>query len=151
MGAISLAEKAAERNVKVRILMPAANRVIDDAKPNLKLKPNLEYLHKIELRHIEQMSDTKATILVIDRNESLVMELKDDSKTNLLSNAIKFTKEGSIYVTMDRSKSTNEVLVNVQDTGGGIDPNILPRLFTKFAAKSDKGTGLELFISKSII
>jgi signal transduction histidine kinase len=39
----------------------------------------------------------------------------------------------------------------VKDTGIGIDPDILPRLFTKFATKSKKGTGLGLFISKSII
>jgi two-component system, OmpR family, sensor histidine kinase VicK len=32
-----------------------------------------------------------------------------------------------------------------------IDPDIMPRLFTKFATKSEKGTGLGLFISKSIV
>jgi len=41
--------------------------------------------------------------------------------------------------------------VTVKDTGSGIDTDILPRLFTKFATKSDKGTGLGLFISKSIV
>jgi signal transduction histidine kinase len=39
----------------------------------------------------------------------------------------------------------------VKDSGAGIDPEILPRLCTKFATKSDKGTGLGLYISKSII
>jgi signal transduction histidine kinase len=43
------------------------------------------------------------------------------------------------------------VIVSMKDTGSGIDPEILPRLFTKFASKSFKGTGLGLFISKSII
>ncbi|HKG88413.1 MAG TPA: HAMP domain-containing sensor histidine kinase [Nitrososphaeraceae archaeon] len=42
-------------------------------------------------------------------------------------------------------------MVSVKDTGAGIDPEILPRLFTKFATKSDVGTGLGLYISKSII
>jgi signal transduction histidine kinase len=37
------------------------------------------------------------------------------------------------------------------DEGPGIDPLVMPRLFTKFASKSEKGTGLGLFISKSII
>ena len=41
--------------------------------------------------------------------------------------------------------------MSVKDTGSGIDPEILPRLFSKFVTKSDKGTGLGLFISKSII
>jgi signal transduction histidine kinase len=41
--------------------------------------------------------------------------------------------------------------VVVKDTGCGIDPEILPRLFTKFTTKSNKGTGLGLFISKNIV
>ena len=39
----------------------------------------------------------------------------------------------------------------MKDTGTGIDPEIMPRLFTKFATKSDTGTGLGLYISKSIV
>jgi signal transduction histidine kinase len=81
--------------------------------------------------------------------------------SNLLSNAIKFTKQGSISI--DVIKKTNrdgkkdngreEVVVSVEDTGTGIDSEIMPRLFTKFATKSEVvgGTGLGLFISKSII
>ncbi|MDX1372587.1 MAG: ATP-binding protein, partial [Nitrososphaeraceae archaeon] len=38
-----------------------------------------------------------------------------------------------------------------EDTGKGIDLEILPKLFTKFATKSDKGTGLGLYISKGIL
>ena len=43
------------------------------------------------------------------------------------------------------------VLISIKDSGGGVDPEILPRLFTKFATKSASGTGLGLYISKSII
>ncbi|TLY02747.1 MAG: HAMP domain-containing histidine kinase, partial [Thaumarchaeota archaeon] len=43
------------------------------------------------------------------------------------------------------------VLISVRDTGTGIDPEIMPRLFSKFASRSQSGTGLGLFISKSII
>jgi two-component system, OmpR family, sensor histidine kinase VicK len=43
------------------------------------------------------------------------------------------------------------IIVRVKDSGQGIDQSILPRLFTKFASKSYKGTGLGLFISKGII
>ena len=71
--------------------------------------------------------------------------------SNLLSNAIKFTKEGVISITAAEKKPDNEALVKVEDTGQGIDSGILPRLFTKFATKSFTGTGLGLFISKSII
>ena len=47
--------------------------------------------------------------------------------------------------------NNNEIVVSISDTGPGIDSEILPRLFTKFATKSTRGTGLGLFISKSII
>src|SRR5437762_1998030 len=42
------------------------------------------YNHNIDIRYIEQMSGTRATILVGDRKESLVMELRDDSKTTFV-------------------------------------------------------------------
>jgi signal transduction histidine kinase len=71
--------------------------------------------------------------------------------SNLLNNAIKFTKEGIIKTTAE--KKDIHVVINVKDTGTGIDPEILPRLFTRFATKSESktGTGLGLFISKSIV
>jgi signal transduction histidine kinase len=63
--------------------------------------------------------------------------------------SIKFTKVGS--VTVAAVPNDNEIVVSISDTGPGIDSQILPRLFTKFATKSAAGTGLGLFISKSII
>ena len=52
----------------------------------------------------------------------------------------------------EKEKADQEiVVVTIKDTGIGIDPEILPRLFTKFATKSQSGTGLGLFICKSII
>ena len=75
---------------------------------------------------------------------------------NLLNNAIKFTNEGNITIFVERKKDNNdnnEIVVNIKDTGTGIDPEIFPKLFTKFATKSITagGTGLGLFIAKSII
>jgi two-component system sensor histidine kinase VicK len=69
--------------------------------------------------------------------------------SNLLSNAVKFTTEGTISISTE--KKDNQVIVSVKDTGSGIDPEILPRLFSKFSAKSFEGTGLGLFISKNIV
>jgi signal transduction histidine kinase len=75
--------------------------------------------------------------------------------SNLLNNAINFTNEGSITVIVETKKinNNNKVIVSIKDTGTGIDSEILPKLFTKFATKSPTagGTGLGLFISKSII
>jgi signal transduction histidine kinase len=80
---------------------------------------------------------------------------------NLLSNAIKFTKKGTITIKSEKEDRHHhhlqkediqqEVIVSVKDTGEGIDHEILPRLFSKFATKSYHGTGLGLFISKSIV
>jgi two-component system sensor histidine kinase VicK len=73
---------------------------------------------------------------------------------NLLNNAIKFTKEGgSITIIVQRNDDVNEgAVVSIKDTGVGIDLEILPRIFSKFATKSETGgTGLGLFISKSIV
>jgi signal transduction histidine kinase len=334
IGAIPLAMQAArERNVKVRILMPANNIV------HQKIRHIKEYCTSdmIDVRHIEQMSETKATILVVDRKDSMVMELKDDSKStfaeaiglstysnskagvlsylaifenlwkqselyeqltkaheevkihdkiqnefiniaahelrtpiqpilslseivlnnakdigqaklleiinrnakrlnrlaedildvtkieshslyltkeefnlndvvtntiddmmsnkvlkaensnnnnrtikllytpqdvfvnadkarisqvvsNLLDNAVKFTRDSGGTITIILEKKEDEfnnnaqhVIISVKDTGNGIDPDIFPRLFTKFATKSEKGTGLGLFTCKGII
>jgi signal transduction histidine kinase len=70
--------------------------------------------------------------------------------SNLLNNAIKNTSEGSI--TVEALNIDSKAVVSVRDTGKGIDPELYPKLFTKFATKSPTGgTGLGLFISKSII
>jgi two-component system, OmpR family, sensor histidine kinase VicK len=73
--------------------------------------------------------------------------------SNLIDNAIKFTIEaggGTVSVNI-KKKNERWVTVSVKDTGIGIDPEIMPRLFTKFTTKSFQGTGLGLFISKKII
>ena len=324
IGAVQLAQEAAkERDVKVRILMPAI-RLAEDKVQILKEHEN------IGVRHIEQMSETKATILIVDRKASLVMEIRDDTKqtfleaiglstysnskagvlsyiaifdnlwrqselyqqlklhdkmqnefiniaahelrtpiqpilglsqvlshelqdiyyiqlvdviirnarrlqkltedilditkietqklqlkkeqcnlndiikncindimsnndslkkneksntikllyppkdifvqadkaritqviSNLLSNAVKFTSEGSISVSLEQKTEEqgkgednggSVVVVEVKDTGQSIHPDILPKLFTKFTTKSETGTGLGLYISKSIV
>jgi two-component system, OmpR family, sensor histidine kinase VicK len=73
--------------------------------------------------------------------------------SNLLSNAIKFTQEGNVIVATEiNGKGDNKnAIVSVIDNGAGMDSEILPKLFVKFASKSFQGTGLGLFISKSII
>jgi signal transduction histidine kinase len=69
--------------------------------------------------------------------------------SNLLCNAVKFTKEGKI--TINAEKKDTQVLVSIRDTGSGIQPELMPKLFSKFVTNSPLGTGVGLFISKSII
>jgi signal transduction histidine kinase len=81
--------------------------------------------------------------------------------SNLLSNAIKFTPGGTISILSSLNSRTDkynnnnndngEAIVSVKDNGQGIDADMLPKLFSKFATKSFAGTGLGLFICKSII
>ncbi|MGA7542034.1 MAG: HAMP domain-containing sensor histidine kinase, partial [Nitrososphaeraceae archaeon] len=51
----------------------------------------------------------------------------------------------------ESEKGGNQVLISIKDTGSGIDPEIVSKLFSKFTTKSLKGTGLGLFICKSIV
>ena len=70
---------------------------------------------------------------------------------NLLDNSINSSQEGIISVTTTIDSNSNSVTVSVKDTGSGINPDIIPRLFSKFVTASEKGTGLGLYISKKII
>lgn len=87
--------------------------------------------------------------LIVDADQTKMYEVI----TNLMQNAIKFTPEGSIVISTE--KDDQSVIVRVKDTGSGIAPEILPRLFQKFASASSAhtmgGTGLGLYVSKSII
>ncbi|MGN6560506.1 MAG: sensor histidine kinase, partial [Candidatus Nitrosocosmicus sp.] len=73
---------------------------------------------------------------------------------NLLDNAYKFTNEhDTITVQLNHQfvDGKEHAMITIKDTGKGIDQEIIPKLFTKFATKSDNGTGLGLFICKSIV
>ena len=75
--------------------------------------------------------------------------------SNILNNAVKFTQakpnKGEGIININAEKVDGQALINVKDTGPGIDPDIMPRLFEKFASKSYQGTGLGLYICKSVV
>jgi signal transduction histidine kinase len=105
---------------------------------------------------IAQDFETKNNIkLIYEPSEDIILIHADRIRltqviSNILSNAVKFTKKGTVSITI--KKENDKAIVGIQDTGLGIDPEIMSRLFSKFATKSDTGgTGLGLFISKSII
>jgi signal transduction histidine kinase len=77
---------------------------------------------------------------------------------NLLDNAIKFSEEGIISLAVERNRNNKDngdskevIVISVKDTGSGIHPEIMPKLFSKFASRSFSGTGLGLYISKGIV
>jgi two-component system, OmpR family, sensor histidine kinase VicK len=115
-------------------------------------------IHDIMIKR--EIENKNVKILYKPNKEEDLIFLKGDSQQlarvifNLVSNAIKFTSRGTILIKTkkeDYSGSDSRVIVSVKDSGSGIDHEISTRLFTKFATKSEKGTGLGLFISKSII
>jgi signal transduction histidine kinase len=75
---------------------------------------------------------------------------------NLLSNAFKFTPRGG-KVELSAATQDDHIVIEVRDTGAGIPPEQLPRIFQKFyqadnqAKASAKGTGLGLAIAKEIV
>jgi signal transduction histidine kinase len=75
--------------------------------------------------------------------------------SNLLNNAIKFTSKGEIIISTTELKPNDdegrEIQLNIKDTGTGLSPAILPKLFSKFVSTDSGGTGLGLFVSKNIV
>lgn len=102
----------------------------------------------------EQKENVKLTVALDEGDVLVVADTHRINQVinNLLNNALKFTKQGQITLSTEKEKKYGkEAIVKIQDSGPGIDPDIMPRLFTKFATKSYSGTGLGLFISKSIV
>jgi len=121
--------------------------------------------HVIE-DHQKEATEKEVKISFESKNNVINSVYADEARLqqvldNLLSNAINFTSKGNVIVSSFRvNKDTNReiaesveesIVVEIKDTGTGINPEMMPRLFEKFATRSISGTGLGLYISKSII
>jgi nitrogen-specific signal transduction histidine kinase len=151
------------RNAKK--LQTLANDILDITKiesNTLKLNKETLDVNEIILYGVkdlithEKIAEGKINLIYEPGKEDILVNADRDRLTqvvsNLLSNSLKFTEEGYISVTVEKSVRAREVVVRIRDTGFGIHPEVLPRLFSKFVTKSDVGgTGLGLFICKSII
>ena len=131
-----------------------------------RIESNTLILHKEEVDVCEKISnvidDIKDQIndpgklrVVFNQPKNPVYVSADKTRlyqviANLLNNAIKSTREGTISINVE-NKENSQVTISVKDTGAGISPEIAPRLFTKFVTTSDAGTGLGLYLSKSIV
>jgi signal transduction histidine kinase len=121
-----------------------------------------------EILYESLKSSNKDGCAFIDADKSRISQVL----SNLISNAIKFTDDkGRINIKLDivndqtkfgngTTKETSEeiekngnriLIVTVEDNGQGIDPEVFSKLFVRFVSKSYQGTGLGLFISKSIV
>ncbi len=76
---------------------------------------------------------------------------------NVLSNAVKFSHEGLVTVDVSVARDTREYVIDVQDSGMGIAPDFLPRVFERFCQADDSitrqrsGLGLGLSIVKEVV
>jgi signal transduction histidine kinase len=137
--------------------------VIQDAIEDAKLKPASESGDKVEVEFKTingkkgKNGSSHSDIFVRADKDRITQVI-----SNLLDNALKFTSKGIVSIVVvvrkkeherreKEEEEKEEVVVSIEDTGSGIDPEIYPRLFTKFSNKSFSGTGLGLYISRSII
>jgi len=127
--------------------MKKEENVIKSKKENIDKKTNIQLIYP-------EFSVQQPLFVFADKNRI------QQVLSNLLNNALKFTEGGVITINIEKfvetiNNNTKEekefVSIKIKDTGKGIDPEVLPRLFEKFTTKSDKGTGLGLYISKNII
>jgi signal transduction histidine kinase len=175
LGVADMLEDNMEDADRIEISRPEIEMIIRNASRLERLSSDILEVSRIESRslvlHKEQIDLNKKvaqivedieTSIHLDKPVRLVFEPcmeplyvhADRSRlfevlSNLLNNAVKFTESGTITIKAD--KKDDNAIICVKDAGTGIDPEIMPRLFTKFASRSDTGTGLGLFISKSIV
>jgi signal transduction histidine kinase len=136
--------------------------IVKDCMYQLEKQNNNNNRKKGNVKLLYNKCREKNDLLLVFADKARIAQVFD----NILNNAIKFTEEGSISVTIsverketkkeedddyNEKKEEEVVVVSIKDTGKGIDPEIMLRLFTKFSTKSFEGTGLGLYISKSII
>jgi signal transduction histidine kinase len=99
--------------------------------------------------------DNRSKNLTFESKEDNILVMADKKRisqviSNLVDNAIKYTNsEGSVSITSEIGDDL--AIVTVRDNGNGIDSEIMPRLFSKFASNSFAGTGLGLYISKNLV
>ncbi|MEP0825864.1 MAG: sensor histidine kinase [Nitrososphaera sp.] len=176
LSAEGLAEEIGSNNSKIEIILRNArriNKLTNDILDVSRIKSNTFRLQKeqVSLKKIIEES-IQDVIFKMAENKSHNLKIAIDSKlpegkdeisadrgrlnqvfANLLDNAVNFTDQGTITVSLQQGTDPGFTEVRVTDTGKGIDPAIRPRLFEKFATKSEKakGTGLGLYLCKAIV
>ena len=106
-----------------------------------------QHIGKKNIKFSYMPADDSQQVIIIKADRTRIAQVL----MNLLDNSINSSQEGIISVTTAVDPDANSITVSVKDAGSGINPDILPRLFSKFVTASEKGTGLGLYISKKII
>jgi signal transduction histidine kinase len=176
LGAAELIESQFQDKDKIEVTHPEIEMILRNAKRLERLSSDILEISRIEsgalrlnketfslayiiagaLKDAKNQSNFNAEKLTIKYYADDIFVHADREKTiqvitNLLTNAIKFTDEGTISVTTTRDTDNKLALVTVRDSGSGIDSEMMTKLFEKFATKSERGTGIGLYISKKIV
>ncbi len=116
------------------------NRTSEDQVRIVKMIKN----HSNKPKH--DAGSSRVTNLICDKNRTIQII------SNLISNAIKFSyNNGIITISKEVNVDNKSIIISVIDRGRGIDPDIFPRLFSKFSTRSNHGTGLGLYICKNLV
>jgi two-component system sensor histidine kinase VicK len=157
VGMVDVVNRNAKRLEKLTSNLLDVSRIENNKSLDLS-KENFNLVQKIRnvIRDIKSSQDEKADAIeiVYDVPDEPIMIEADKTRiyevvSNLLRNAIKFTDSGTITITS--SLEGTNTIISIKDSGRSIDPELMPRLFTKFASKSETGSGLGLYLSKKII
>ncbi len=142
-----------------------------------KIEGNVLQLSKsnFDLSHTMQRVIEDHQKEAVEKNVKVILNFKKNAPTtiyadearlqqvfnNLLSNALHFTNNGTVLITVYKAQvdthvenerqDEESIVVEIKDSGSGINVEMLPRLFEKFATRSGSGTGLGLYISKNIV
>ena len=127
---------------------------LDLHKQNFELNELLDSIVNEYAAQVKQDSSKKVEFL-LSCNGPIEIDGDKDRITqvvhNLVANAVRFTNEGSVIIKAVKGASASDVVVSIKDSGTGIHPEIMPKLFSKFATKSEKGTGLGLYLARNIV
>ena len=130
---------------------------VDDIRENV-----MSYNKKINIVYNNNSNGINDKDIIIEGDKERIIQVI----SNILDNAIKFTNEGTISIDIEKNsdidnnidnsdnnnKSREIIIINMKDTGKGIDSTTFPHLFSKFFSTSGAGgTGLGLYICKSIV
>lgn len=151
-------------------------RIVDDILDYSKIEANKLELEAVGInlrevldavkRLMEKAAESKGLSFSVTIDPAVRLAVRGDPVrlrqilTNLVSNAIKFTERGSVAIRVTRkgeTRSHNEVMFQVQDTGVGIAPDAADKLFQPFSqadastTRIHGGTGLGLVICKRIV
>jgi two-component system, OmpR family, sensor histidine kinase VicK len=142
----SLNKERVDANDLLEYVIKDARYQVSTSNKNIRLELFIDDNHNSEGRS-DNAEDDLAKAIFVDADRARLTQVF----TNLLNNAIKFTTEGVISITLKQQSNTKGVVLLIKDSGTGIPSECFPRLFARFGTESVTGTGLGLFISKSIV